>query len=185
VAQALGQGIALLPEDRKREGLILSMPTYDNVTLSKLGKVARWMFLTRHDSVSHAQRLLEQVDFRGVITAPTGSLSGGNQQKALFAKWLHYGPHIYLIDEPTRGVDIGAKREMLGLVRSVADEGNAFVVVSSEFEELEAVCDRVLVLLHGRIVAELRGDDMTVDTFYEYLFAEDKQAGADAVRGSQ
>jgi rhamnose transport system ATP-binding protein len=185
VAKALGLGIALLPEDRKREGLILGLPTYDNVTLSKLGKVARWMFLTQRDSVSHAERLLEQVDFRGQITAPTGSLSGGNQQKALFAKWLHFGPHVYLIDEPTRGVDIGAKREMLGLIRNVADEGNAFVVVSSEFEELEAVCDRVLVLLHGRIVAELRGDDMKVDRFYDVLFAGDENAGTDAVPGSR
>jgi ABC-type sugar transport system ATPase subunit len=185
IPAALKLGVALLPEDRAREGLVLSLPTFDNVTLTRLGRAARrGIWLTRRESTNQAGALLRQVDFRGQIGVPTGTLSGGNQQKALFAKWLYFGPQVYLIDEPTRGVDIGAKREMLDLIRRSADEGNAFVVVSSEFEELEAVCDHILVIANGRIVKDLRGEDMHQDAIYDALFAPGSDIGATTVQES-
>jgi ABC-type sugar transport system ATPase subunit len=171
VPEALKHGIALLPEDRKHHGLVLDMNAYDNVTLSDLEGVASRRMLSKRRSIARATELLEAVNFHGRIDEPVRNLSGGNQQKVLVAKWLHRGPKILLIDEPTRGVDIGAKAEMMRVIRDLAEAGHAIVWVSSELGEVVAVSHRVLLMANGRLVGELHGAEMTTDNILEGIFA--------------
>jgi ABC-type sugar transport system ATPase subunit len=167
---ALRQGIALLPEDRKSQGLVLERSAYDNVTLTDLRSVSRFLFVRRRTSIERTETLLRSLNFRGRIRTPVRLLSGGNQQKVVFAKWLHRRTRVFLVDEPTRGVDIGAKAEMLGMLRRVADEGSAVVFVSSEFEEVVAVADRVVMISDGASHGELRGTDITIPAIMSQLF---------------
>jgi ABC-type sugar transport system ATPase subunit len=171
VRAALKMGIALMPEDRKADGLILGMPSTDNATLSHLRGVARWSLLNRQRSKMRASSLLEELAFRGRIDAPVRHLSGGNQQKVLMAKWLHRTPHVLLIDEPTRGIDIGAKADVMKVISDLAEQGRSVIWVSSELDEVIAVSDRVLVMAGGRIVDELVSERATVGQALESIFA--------------
>jgi ABC-type sugar transport system ATPase subunit len=170
VSAALRLGIALVPEDRKRQGLVLELPAYDNVAVSDFWSVARGGFLVPRILRRQAAALLEQVSFRGRIDAPARTLSGGNQQKVVFAKWLHRTPRVFLVDEPTRGVDVGAKREMLRVIRKLAAGGAGVVLISSELEEVAAAAHRVVLMSDGAIVGELRGAEITMDAILASLF---------------
>ncbi|NHA69946.1 sugar ABC transporter ATP-binding protein [Phycicoccus flavus] len=155
VSAAVAAGMGLCPEERKSQGLLLGEPISNNVTISSMGRFARWGFLRRGDEKSEAERLTEQLDVRPRgVTRPVGKLSGGNQQKVVLARWLLRGCRVLLLDEPTRGVDVGARSEIYALIRSLADEGVAVVVVSSEVEEVLGLADRVLVVREGRVVHE-------------------------------
>jgi ABC-type sugar transport system ATPase subunit len=189
VGQALRHGIALLPEDRKHQGLVLGMTADDNIALADLRKSSNHGILRRSSTVATAERLLRDVEFRGRIREPVRNLSGGNQQKVLVAKWLHRGPRILLIDEPTRGIDIGAKQDIMRVIHQLAAEGHAIVWVSSELEEVVAASHRVLLMAKGRIVGELAGDAMTVAACLEGIFgatgsADDAPPPADALARS-
>ncbi|UGS38303.1 sugar ABC transporter ATP-binding protein [Capillimicrobium parvum] len=173
VSAALDRGVALLPEDRKTRGLVLDMPVYDNVTLSDLSAVSRGGTLRRSRSWSRASGLLASVEFRGAVGGPVRTLSGGNQQKVMVAKWLHRAPRVLLIDEPTRGIDIGAKQDIMRVLNDLADLGHAILWVSSEFEEVIAVSHRVLLISKGRCVAELSGNEMTLDRVLAGVFEAD------------
>jgi len=173
VSAALGLGIALLPEDRKNRGLVLDMPAYDNVTLSDFAAVARGGVLSRARSRARAGELLASVEFRGTLGGPVRTLSGGNQQKVMVAKWLHRAPRVLLIDEPTRGIDIGAKQDIMRVLEELAGRGHAIVWVSSELEEVIAVSHRVLIIAKGRCVDELRGQEMTLDRVLAGVFEAD------------
>jgi len=173
VSGALDLGIALLPEDRKNRGLVLDMPAYDNVTLSDFRAVARGGVLSRGRSSSRAGDLLASVEFRGTVAGPVRTLSGGNQQKVMVAKWLHRAPRVLLIDEPTRGIDIGAKQDIMRVLEELAGRGHAIVWVSSELEEIIAVSHRVLLMSKGRRVGELRGEEMTLDRVLAGVFEAD------------
>jgi len=153
-ARALG--IALVPEDRKAQGLVLAMSVMENITLARLGNASRVGLLSdgrMRSAADRASRLFRLDSAR--LRDPIHHLSGGNQQKALLARWRHCRPTILLVDEPTRGIDIGAKGEILDSLRAFADDGIGVVIVSSELEEIVAVADRVLVLAEGRQVGEL------------------------------
>ena len=177
--QALKLGIALSPEERRRDGLVLSMPAYDNVTISDLWKVARHGLLGRARSARGSQGPLQQVGYKHEPDAVVGTLSGGNQQKVLLARWLFAPPRVFLIDEPTRGIDVRAKQEVLAAIRQLADAGNAVVVVSSEFEELVAIADRVALMARdGSMRGELARDRLSVDAILAAVFAV--EAGPDA-----
>lgn len=157
--QALKSGIALVPEDRKQQGLIQGLSAMDNVTISDLGAVARHGLVSNRLMQQRAADLAAAYGFRRErIQETTSNLSGGNQQKLLLARWAHRPPRVLLCDEPTRGIDVGAKEEILKTLRRLATEGLALVVVSSELEEVVAISDRVLVLAEGRAVGELTGD---------------------------
>jgi rhamnose transport system ATP-binding protein len=170
VQEALGRGIALLPEDRKRHGLVLDLPAGDNVTLSDLGAVSSHGVLSRPRGLARARKLLADVEFRGRIEGPARTLSGGNQQKVMVAKWVHAGPRILLIDEPTRGIDIGAKQDMMRAIQELAARGHGIVWVSSELEEVVAVSHRVVVMSRGRTVGELAGNDITLGRVLDTIF---------------
>jgi ribose transport system ATP-binding protein len=154
--EAIALGIGLLTEDRKFDGLMLEQSVAFNVTITRLGGVVRRGVIQpmreRRTVIDYVNRLAIRTPG---IRARVRNLSGGNQQKAIFAKWLHAQSRILLIDEPTRGVDVGAKREIWQLLADLAARGAAIVMVSSELPEVLAVSDRIVVMREGRITAEL------------------------------
>jgi ABC-type sugar transport system ATPase subunit len=159
---AVRAGIAMLPESRKEEGLVMGRSITENVTLPHLDALAAGGFVKRREEARRIDGVLSRVDVRGAQgSAPVADLSGGNQQKVLFAKWLLRRPKILIADEPTRGVDVGAKRAIYELILTLADEGMAVLLISSELEEVLGLSHRVLVMRDGGIVGELAGDDAT------------------------
>jgi len=150
---AVTAGVGLAPEERKSQGLLLDEAVYRNVTVSSLSRFARGGFLNRGSERSAAASITSAVDVRpsGVDRA-VRTLSGGNQQKVVLARWLLHDCRVLLLDEPTRGVDVGARSEIYALIRSLADRGVAVVVVSSEVEEVLGLADQVLVVREGQIV---------------------------------
>jgi len=152
-----GLAIALVPEDRKTEGLMLPMSVRDNLTLAVLEKVARGGVIRPWREKATVAKAVERLGIktRDAALQPVGTLSGGNQQKVLLGKWLETDPRVLMLDEPTRGVDVGAKAEIYQLLGRLADQGIGVLLASSELAELVGVCDRVIVLRGGRSVAEL------------------------------
>jgi ABC-type sugar transport system ATPase subunit len=162
-SQALDLGIALIPEDR-RQGLVLGMSAQENIVLADLGTAATAGFISEQRLRHCAANAIRGYEFdRRRLAATVGSLSGGNQQKLLLARWRHRPPRILLADEPTRGIDIGAKEEILSNLRNLADDGLAILFVSSELEEVVAVSDRILVLSAGRDAGCLHADASVSD----------------------
>ena len=158
----LRAGVAMIPESRKEDGLLLGRSVTENVSLASLGSVSRYGFVRRGAERRRTREALERWTVRADGPgAPASSLSGGNQQKLLFARMLLCGPTVLVADEPTRGVDVGAKRAIYDLLVSLADDGLGVLLISSELEEVLGLAHRVLVMRAGRIVSELRGEQMT------------------------
>jgi ribose transport system ATP-binding protein len=149
-------GIALIPEDRREQGLVLDHSVTDNLLLPLLDRVRRGPLL----DVAAGRRLTRGlVDTFGIRVAdpdqPVRRLSGGNQQKVVIAKWLGTEPDVLIMDEPTAGIDVGTKSEIVAIIRRLADSGRGVIVISSEYPELLAVSDRVLILRDGAVAGEL------------------------------
>jgi ribose transport system ATP-binding protein len=162
VAKRKEIGMALIPEDRKTEGLMLPMSVRDNLSFAALGTLSRWGIVdgaAERDAVERMVRLLA-IRTDG-IDLPAGSLSGGNQQKLVIGKWLMMAPRILLLNDPTRGIDVGTKQEMYKLLRELADADAAILFYSTDYDELIGCCDRVLVMYDGAIKRELIGDEIT------------------------
>jgi ribose transport system ATP-binding protein len=177
--RAIAAGVAMVPEDRKDEGLVLRRSVSENLTLATLRRVSWCGALRPRAERRQATRLAAQCDIRARhLSDPMWSLSGGNQQKTLFAKWLARSPKILLVDEPTRGVDIAAKGLIHRLVLDAAAAGVAVLVVSSEIEELLAVCHRMYVLRQGVIVTEFRADEVDRETVLRAAFADVRSGAA-------
>jgi ABC-type sugar transport system ATPase subunit len=157
--QAVGEGIALIPEDRQKTGLATALPIGYNLTAASMDKVRRMGFLIDHGEESRlAAEYTKRLRIRCESTRQlAGRLSGGNQQKVVIAKWLVRGAKVFLFDEPTRGIDVGAKTEVYEVMDSLAREGAAILMVSSELPELLQVADRILVMRQGRLTGELPG----------------------------
>jgi ABC-type sugar transport system ATPase subunit len=154
---ALRAGIALVPEDRKTQGLVLGVNAMTNITMANFGGVSRLGVISNREMNAQSRSIAREFGFdENRVTTIVRNLSGGNQQKVLLGKWRHHKPKVLLVDEPTRGIDIGAKEEILTTLRRLADEGLAIIIVSSELEEVVAASDRVLVLSEGRQVAEMQ-----------------------------
>jgi ribose transport system ATP-binding protein len=155
VPVAVRAGMGLAPEERKSQGLLLAEAVFRNVTLPGMGRFARGGFLGPQAGLGPASEVTTQLDVRPADpTRPVRTLSGGNQQKVVLARWLLQGCSVLLLDEPTRGVDVGARSEIYALVRRLAAEGAAIVLVSSEVPEVLGLADRVLVVREGRVVHE-------------------------------
>jgi ribose transport system ATP-binding protein len=153
---AIAAGIGLVPEDRKLQGLILHMLVRENTTLANLAEVTRAGFISRRRERSVARRYIDELSLRPPETdRQTLHLSGGNQQKVVLAKWLFTRSRVLMLDEPTRGIDVGAKVEIHRLMRALADSGAAILMISSELPEMLKMSDRVLVMRDGRIAGEL------------------------------
>lgn len=165
IQDAVASGFAYVPEDRVSEAAFLELSVTDNIGMALLGRYYRRLIF------HHRQ---ERADARASISAYTikaeseqtlfSSLSGGNQQKVILARWLRLDPKILLLDEPTQGVDVGARMELYGLIREATKRGTSVIVVSSEFEEFEKICDRVLIFQHGRVTAEVSGADISAES---------------------
>ncbi|MBS1842794.1 MAG: sugar ABC transporter ATP-binding protein [Actinobacteria bacterium] len=151
--------IALLPEDRKGQGLVLGMSVPDNVTMTDLGTVSRGGLVNDRAQLAKARALMEPFRLnRKVDRYPVSELSGGGQQKVVLAKYLNQNPSVMLVDEPTRGIDVAAKVEVLNAVREFAQRGKAVILTSSEIEEVLDVSDRILVIVAGRVGGEFEMD---------------------------
>ena len=152
---AVRNGIGMLPEDRKSSGLILEHELYKNLSLVVLNRFRRGPVLSRARELEAVGKIVEQLDIKTTgYNQQTKLLSGGNQQKAVVGKWLLSQPRVLIMDEPTRGIDVGSKAEIHRLMRELADQGTCILFISSEVQEIIAVCDRILVMRSGKIVAE-------------------------------
>lgn len=153
---AVSVGIAYVPEDRKRDGIVPQLSIKDNISLSVLDRVSIGGWIRPAKERGLARQKAEELGVSPMAIAPrVDTLSGGNQQKVVFAKWLATGPRVLILDEPTRGVDVGAKADIHTIIGELAAQGTAIVLISSELPEVLAVSDRVVVLHEGRIAAEL------------------------------
>jgi ABC-type sugar transport system ATPase subunit len=161
---AVRTGIAMVPEERKSQALVLGMSVEANLTVSHLRALSRGGWLQRRRARQAAQQQVEQLDVRTPSTdVAVGGLSGGNQQKVVIGRWLLSSHRVYLFDEPTRGVDIGAKFAIYDILRKIRDSGAGLLVISSELLELMNICDRILVMREGRLVNELQMDDSVTE----------------------
>jgi ribose transport system ATP-binding protein len=155
-------GMALIPEDRKTEGLMLPMAVRTNLSFAALDRLSRFGVIDRQAENKAVDEMVRLLNIRiGGLDAPVGSLSGGNQQKAVIAKWLMVNPRIILLNDPTRGIDVGTKQEIYQLLRRLADSGAAIIFYSTDYDELIGCCDRVLVLYDGAIKRTLVGAEIT------------------------
>ena len=160
--QALEEGIAYLPRNRKENAILKDMSIIDNGSIVELPKIKKHRFFIDFDKQDKLfSKQIEELRIKmGAKSDPITSLSGGNQQKVVLAKWLMCGPRVLILDNPTQGVDVGAKEEIYGIIHRLATEGVAIIVLSSEAQEIIRVCDRSIVMFHGRQVGEVSGADM-------------------------
>ncbi len=177
--EALRRGFGLVPRDRKGEGLMMQMSVRENTSLAVLGRLGAggWVRTAREaaacDQVAAATRLRG-----GSPLAPVGLLSGGNQQKTLLGRWLLADPEVLFLDDPTRGVDVGAKEDIYGLIEAQAAKGKGILLVSSELPELLRCCDRILVMNRGRQVALVEGEGATSETILHLAMAAPESTSA-------
>ncbi|CAH0306258.1 Ribose import ATP-binding protein RbsA [Peribacillus simplex] len=162
---AIANRIAHVPESRKEQGLFLSMSVKENIIMAELKKHAKAGIVSWKQANESANQYIEYLNIK--IASPeqqVSNLSGGNQQKVVIARWLSIAPKVLLLDEPTRGVDIGAKTEIHKIVSKLADEGLAVLMISSELPEVLGVSDRILVMSEGRLTGELSKEEATQET---------------------
>ena len=158
-ADAVRHGIALIPEDRLRQGVVLEHSVADNICLSIFDRLASWGWISTRRSSNLVSEKISSLKIKTASAfAAVRTLSGGNQQKVVLAKWLATNPRIVILDEPTSGIDIGSKSEIIMLVRDLARQGRAVIMISSELTELLAACDRILVMSDGVLVRDLARD---------------------------
>ncbi len=161
-AKSPAVGLALIPEDRKTEGLCLPMGVADNVSMAALGTMTRGLVVDRALEARKIEEMAQKLKIKfGKLSDAVATLSGGNQQKVVIAKWLLTGARVILLNDPTRGIDVGTKQEIYQLLRDLADAGTSILFYSTDYDELIGCCDRVMILYGGHIVRELEGADIT------------------------
>jgi len=159
---AIRQGFALVPEDRQLQGLILEMTVRENISLAEIRLIQRWGFWNRRREREKVANLVERLNIRTPsLDQRARYLSGGNQQKVVLAKWLSLSPKVLILDEPTRGVDVGAKQEIYNLICELTRSGVAVLMISSEMEEVLGMSDRVVVIHEGAVAGELERDALS------------------------
>ncbi|ADY12678.1 ATP-binding cassette domain-containing protein [Sphaerochaeta globosa] len=162
IPKAIAHGVAYVPEDRKELGLVMIQNVKENTTIAKLKKISNMSVINEHDENVVAEDFCKRLNTKTpTILQMAGNLSGGNQQKVVLSKWLFTDPRVLLLDEPTRGIDVGAKHEIYTIINSLANQGMACLLISSEMPEIIGMCDRIYVMSEGRITAELSGKTAT------------------------
>jgi rhamnose transport system ATP-binding protein len=168
-ADAAGAGIVYVPEDRGTQGAITALPIFQNITLPSLKQTSRKGFIRLAEEFALAREYTQRLDLRAAsLDTPAGNLSGGNQQKVVIAKWLATQPKVIILDEPTKGIDIGSKAAVHEFMAELAALGLAVIMVSSEIPEIIGMSDRVIVMREGRRVAEVSGQDLTPETLVRH-----------------
>ena len=168
-ADAVNNGIVYVPEDRGKQGAVIGLPIFQNITLPSLGRTSRNGFLRLAEEFKLAREYSQRLDLRAAsLDQDVGNLSGGNQQKVVIAKWLATQPQVIILDEPTKGIDIGSKAAVHEFMAELAAGGLSVIMVSSEIPEVIGMSDRVIVMRDGRIAAELDGDDLTPETLVRH-----------------
>jgi ribose transport system ATP-binding protein len=171
IRTSIASGLALVPEDRRHTGLVTSMSVGDNLTLASMENVSRYGILSRAAEQKAGQEQVSALRIKTPhLNQVSAFLSGGNQQKIVFGKWIMRNPKVLLLDEPTRGVDIGAKQEIYGLMEQLAQRGTAILFVSSEMEEILGMADRTYVMHEGRVKGELAREQMTEQSIMQLAF---------------
>jgi len=161
-SDAVNIGIGLIPEDRKEQGLILGMNIKDNITLGVLKSLAKFGIVNRKKQDTIFDSFSQKLSIKAYSSMQLVSkLSGGNQQKVVIAKWLAANPKILILDEPTRGIDVGAKAEIYALIDQLANQGIAIILISSELPEILGMSDRIIVLREGKQVSEFSRSEAT------------------------
>lgn len=167
--EAIRNGFGFVNEDRKAAGLFLDMAIKTNISAADLSNVANGQFLSSAKESAQSKRYVENLNIKTWgINQPCATLSGGNQQKVMLAKWLAIHPKVLILDEPTKGIDVGAKKEIHELLRRLASEGVGVIVVSSDLPEIIGLCDRVLVVYEHKIVGEVSGADINEQEIMQY-----------------
>jgi putative multiple sugar transport system ATP-binding protein len=173
VRDAIAHGLAYATEDRKRYGLNLIEDIKRNISAAGLGKLARRGWVREHEENRVADGFRRSMNIKAPsVASVTGKLSGGNQQKVVLSKWIFTDPDVLILDEPTRGIDVGAKFEIYSIINSLADAGKAVLVISSELPELLGLCDRIYALSSGRITGELSRAEATQERLMQYMTRE-------------
>jgi putative multiple sugar transport system ATP-binding protein len=170
VSDAIRNGIAYATEDRKHLGLNLMDSIAQSITLPSLGKISKRWVVNQHEEAGVGERFRASMRIKASsVSAVTGKLSGGNQQKVVLSKWLFTDPDVLILDEPTRGIDVGAKYEIYTIINELAARGKAVLVISSELPELLGICDRIYALSQGRLTGEVAQADATQETLMRYM----------------
>ena len=170
VSEAIDHGIAYATEDRKHYGLNLMDDITRSVTLASLPKVSKATVINEHEETVVAERFRKDMHIKAPsVRATTGNLSGGNQQKVVLSKWIFADPDVLILDEPTRGIDVGAKYEIYTIINSLASQGKSVIVISSELPELIGLCDRIYTLNEGRLTGEVAREDAAQETLMHYM----------------
>ncbi|MGG4108323.1 multiple monosaccharide ABC transporter ATP-binding protein [Paenibacillus lautus] len=170
ITEAIDNGLAYVTEDRKEYGLILMDDIKRNISLTGLSKLARNMVIDDKEEILVAEGMRKKLKIKTPnILQKAGNLSGGNQQKVVLSKWIYAEPDILILDEPTRGIDVGAKYEIYAIINQLADEGKGVLVISSELPEIIGICDRIYVMSAGRITGEVSREQASQETLMRYM----------------
>lgn len=173
-ADAAKAGIFLAPEDRKAQAMVLCRPIRENISLSRLASIAKYGICSGKKEISNIQRLCTDLKVKmASIESPVQDLSGGNQQKVVIAKAFTADPDILIFDEPTQGIDVGAKAEIYTLLERIRSQGKSIIVISSEIEEIQGVCDRAVVMRAGRVAGEIENEELKhTELILQYMYKE-------------
>jgi putative multiple sugar transport system ATP-binding protein len=173
VSQAIDQGIAYVTEDRKQYGLILNDDIKKNITLANLKSIAKNSVIDENEEILVAEKSRQQMNIKcSSILQNTVNLSGGNQQKVILSKWIFTEPDILILDEPTRGIDVGAKFEIYSIINNLVKAGKGIVFISSELTEILGMCDRIYVMSEGKITGELTGQEASQERIMKYVMSK-------------
>lgn len=167
--EAIDSGIALVPEDRKRQGTLMEVDIRGNISMAVLEKISKFFMVNRTEENRIANYYKEAIRIKTPnLEQKIRSLSGGNQRKVIIARWLASEPNLVIFDEPTRGIDVGAKSEIYGLVNALVESGKAVLMISSEMEEVMGMSDRIIVLREGRISGTLNKQQFNQETIMSF-----------------
>jgi len=176
VRQAINNGLAYVTEDRKSAGLVLMQDIKSNISLANLNKISTRQFVDDHKEIEVAEEYRKRLNIKSSsILQNTGNLSGGNQQKVVLSKWIFTDPEVLILDEPTRGIDVGAKYEIYTIINKLADSGKSIIFISSELPEILGICDRVYVMNGGKIVGELSRQEASQESIMKCIMKSDME----------
>lgn len=175
--KAIEHGLAYVTEDRKSAGLILIDDIKRNISLASLGKLSTMGVIDENREIRVAEEYKGKMNIKcSGILQKTGNLSGGNQQKVILSRWIHTDPDVLILDEPTRGIDVGAKYEIYSIINRLADEGKSILMISSEMPEILGMCDRIYVMYEGRIVGELDREGASQESIMKCIMQASREA---------